>query len=204
MFCRTADRPAQVGILSASGQWSARHRDRSCVSLGDSERSIGKTSRNHSALQSAPGTRLVNTEPFRAAHHGGSCALRQVSTPLASLQRIDAILDEARVHRDRVVKTARDGVGLVRVPEHARRARVLCRIDDGRDQARPNAASPGGLADIEVLEIALRIQKPRAALKQIVSEADKSRRRAQRLAHAPGSRGSKMRAKVASATSSLH
>src|ERR1700722_9122869 len=90
-----------------------------------------------------------------------------------SLQWIDAILDEARALSDRVVKPARDGVGLVRVPEHARRARFLCRIDDGRDQRPAHAAAPGGFADIEVLEIALRIQKPRAALKQIVSEADK-------------------------------
>ena len=48
------------------------------VGLGDGERSPGDISRNHSVLQSAPGARLGNNEPFRAAHHGGSFALRQV------------------------------------------------------------------------------------------------------------------------------
>ena len=48
------------------------------VGLGDGERSPGDISRNHSVLQSAPDAGLGNNEPFRAAHHGGSFALRQV------------------------------------------------------------------------------------------------------------------------------
>src|SRR3984885_3287169 len=90
----------------------------------------------------------------------------------ASAQRIDAILNETRAHGDRVVEPARDGVGLVRVPIHPRRARFFCRVDDGRDQRSTDAAASYGLADIKILEIALRIDEPCAALKQIVREAN--------------------------------
>src|SRR5580693_8044287 len=60
----------------------------------------------------------------------------------------------------------------MRVPIDARRARFFCRVDDGRDQRSTNAAASDGLADIKILEIALRIDKPCAALKQIVRETN--------------------------------
>src|ERR1700729_1493585 len=90
----------------------------------------------------------------------------------ASAHQLYAVLNEARAHSDRVVKPARDGVGLVRVPIHTRRARFFCRVDDGRDQRSTDAAASYGLADIKILEIALRIDEPCAALKQIVREAN--------------------------------
>ena len=75
----------------------------------------------------------------------------------ASARRIDAILNETRALGDRVVEPARDGVELVRHPIHARRARFFRRVDDGCDQRSADAAASYGLADIKILQIALRI-----------------------------------------------
>ena len=43
------------------------------------------------------------------------------------------------------------GVGLLRIPEHPRRARLPCRVHNGCDQRAADAPAPNGLADIEVL-----------------------------------------------------
>src|SRR5271154_4402790 len=81
-------------------------------------------------------------------------------------------MNEACELSDLVVWPARDLVRLVGIPEHSRRSRLLRRGDDGADQSPADAAAPLVLADIEILEVALRVEEPRAALEKVVGKAD--------------------------------
>src|ERR1700722_6951296 len=60
----------------------------------------------------------------------------------------------------------------MRVPVHARRARFSGRVHDRCYERPALPPASGRFVDIEILQVALRIEEPRAALKEIVGETD--------------------------------